>query len=309
MRRSLKEGLDNGTNPTSLQIVDTANMTLDDVWVAIGSLWEGLRSGNPRSARDAYAGMDLFYPPDTYFYTAQPEPVAASNKRFLMPILFAAEKDTFAGQTSAAPTNKDSEEVGHLLLAVAEMVGEPNEVQLRIYDSAGDGAGPNCQHILRRARNLIERGQWPNPAVNTPLQYRNSGFHSVPQQQGGTNTCGLYTIMNAWAVMLGIPIQHKDTWVPGHSAHYAFARVGLEIVNHALAGFMDSRTIQAFMNVHRYCKPQDATSAAQRVVPVNTVAMQQTRLVRKLHSQRRVDRGVSQGRSVSPDETAPGNAA
>ena len=295
-------------DPVWLQIRDAANMTLDDVWVAIGSVWEGLRSGTPKSSRDAYAGMDVFYPPDTTHYTPRPDQVAGWEKRFFMPILFAAENDAVKGKASKEPSHKilatknikgkgeavfveeeeeeegeevedeedEDDEVGHLLLAVAHIVGKPREIQLAIYDSSEIEVAMSHRHTLHRARDLIKRAQWPSPNAETALKYRNSIYYKVPQQRVETNTCGLYTILNAWALMLGIPIQHQNLWRPGESAHEQFVKAGLEVINLALAGFMDSRTIQAFMNVHGYCEQQSPANLAERAIPADAVAMEQT---------------------------------
>ncbi len=80
-------------------------------------------------------------------------------------------------------------------------------------------------------------------------------FHAHTKE----HSCGLYTILNAWALILGIPIQHQDLWTPGRNAHERFVKAGLEIVNLAMTGFISSRTIQAFMNVRGYSEEQSPT--------------------------------------------------
>lgn len=328
-RRSYRESLTHDNGRTWLQITDAAFLTIDEVWVAIGSFWEGLRSGTPRTSLDAYAGMDVFYPPNVYDYPSEAKSTAGWGKRFFMPIIFAADKDTtlhaskapshkfsatkdIKGKGKAVPVEENErgeeeerDEVGHLLLAVAQIVGEPDEIQLHIYDSSEKEAAIRHAHISQRARALIKKANWPSPNIETALKYRRDIFNKVPQQQVKTNTCGLYTILNAWALMLGIPVQHQHLWRPERGAHEQFVRVGLEIVNLALAGFMNSRTVQAFMNVHGYSQKQSPINIAERVIPVDAAAMQQTRLERKLQSQRHVDLGISDGRSISPDERAP----
>lgn len=318
-----------GPEPGSdgFRINTAANMTIDDVWVAIGSIWEGLRSNTAQSPQDAYAGLDLFYPPRTREYCQDPKPAAGTGHRFFMPILFpdkkvvveaekpnnaVSGKNTYKGKGKGrAEVEKEEEksEVGHLLLAVARIVersGDQSEIQVDIYDNSVDEADVDYKSIGKRAHDLIKRARWPSPKVGAPPPiYRKDIHQKVPQQLLNSDTCGFYTILNAWALMLGIPVFSQHSRRPVYRSHGQFIEDGLVIINMALAGFMSFRTIQAFMNVHGYSKEQSAANAEEAPLEAGAVAMQQVRLMQRLSTQRRVDQGISEEGSVTPDELSP----
>lgn len=67
---------------------------------------------------------------------------------------------------------------------------------------------------------------------------------AVTQQPLSPNSCGLSTILNAWAVMLSIPINPDFERLQGRS-NKDYLVNGLDMVNMALSGHMDSWAIQA----------------------------------------------------------------
>ena len=112
---------------------------------------------------------------------------------------------------------------------------------------------------------------------------------TVPDQQG-INTCGLYVILTAWAQMLNIPITNsltKDEKVRRRAnrnwrSYKQFHTTAIEIINLALAGYMDSETVQAFFNVYGYSDKrlheEAGRPAAEQLRRVHAVRMTATTL-------------------------------
>ncbi|CAF9922173.1 hypothetical protein IMSHALPRED_005603 [Imshaugia aleurites] len=101
-----------------------------------------------------------------------------------------------------------------------------------------------------------------------------------------SNACGFFVILNAWAVMLEIPIFRGEGRRKGCGHHNTFIKTGLKIVNLALAGFMDSRTIQAFMNSFGLSEEQDPNAAEDPARPcVDAVRMDRKRFRSALERQ------------------------
>ena len=77
---------------------------------------------------------------------------------------------------------------------------------------------------------------------------------TVRQQPYGSNTCGIHTIFNAWARLLGIRVSEINDRGRLSLADY---RRALEVINLALSGRMDYRCIMAFMQSYGLAVPQD----------------------------------------------------
>lgn len=264
--RTTEDALKDATRITSF-----SNMADYEVILGIAPIWEGLKRLGRADFDFTYAGMELFSP------GGEQQGVGAVGRwsRFIMPLYFPP--------TDAEPLEDPGEGkkkivgVGHLLFCVAELVDDrPMTVQIQILDSLTDTV--DRQRIAQEVQKIIQRSGWLGPMV-API-YRPYSLIRVPQQVG-YNTCGLHVIFNAWATMLGIPIlpSHQRRKRPDRDGDVAtddrFLKLGLEIVNLALAGFMDSATIQAFFNVFGYSVEQRSGDRARAVVPVHAVGMNQ----------------------------------
>ena len=174
---------------------------------------------------------------------------------------------------------------GHLLLCVAELVdNEPKTVQVQVFYSRF-GTVDN-RYIVQKAGRVIRSCGWLSIIQPKQVVFRPFVRTPVPEQVG-INTCGLHVILNAWAVMLGIPIRPKRRREPSkgdemYATDEEFLKLGLRIVNLALEGFMDSTTIQAFFNVFGYSVEQRFGDLARAVIPVNAVGMNLNKLDRTL---------------------------
>ena len=192
-----------------------------------------------------------------------------------MPLFFS--KTRYEEIANQGKGKKKLDNVGHLLLCVAELVNDqPMTVQTKVFNSAPGHGSP--QDIEQQAREKIHQSGWLG--VDNVVIYRPFLWIPVPRQVGN-NTCGLHVIFNAWATMLGIPI-NQDPWgrrlFQNEDNDNSFIRQGLEIVNLALGGFMNSTTIQAFFNVYGYSVEQRFGDPAISVIRVNAVGMNQDKL-------------------------------
>ena len=264
-------------------VKDPSNLADDDVILGIAPIWEGLKRLGSPSTDFTYAGVDVFSSDGL-------EPIGAVGtwSRFIMPLYFPP-----VGAEAQEHQRKGKEEftsVGHFMLCVAELVNDrPMKVQLTLYDSRPNTVPMN--QVWYEACRIINRSGWLD-LNNTAAQvvYRSISWCPSPVQVG-YNTCGLFTILNAWAVMLDIPLHpHRFRRVrtdgdPFDPVDRDFLTQGLQLVNLALEGFMDSATIQAFFNVYGYSVEQRCGDPARAVVPVNAVGMNLNKF--KLTLQRR----------------------
>ena len=287
-----------GLNHTPYKIQEYDGMDLEDVVLAVGTIWDALRN----LGTYAFVGEERLNPA----YSKVVEDgllessgvVGGKNGRFIMPLGFepnqrkqdkhfqknqaeiqkqklAKAKDEKGGKSVPGP-------LGHILLAVARRRSpETNQVDIEIRDSLP--GYENSNHIQERAQKLAAK--WLKMEEMTP----NFRYVKVIKQPRRFNTCGLFTILNAWSVMLGIPLlgelersNHRD------KNDTEFLERALEIVNLALAGCMDSRTIQALLNVYGYSAEQDVQDFPEH--SVDAVRMDPDRLKRRLRRQHHKDR-------------------
>ena len=293
INRTLSTKIPRGTQDTRKTptiIPSASNMTDDNVILGIAPIWEGLQRRRQAQVDFTYAWMDVLSPMPML------ERIGAVGRRskFIMPLFFdPAGKETNDG-------------IGHLLLCVAEVVDYekkktegPTEVQLEILDSRPGTVA--IEHIVSKAKEAIESSHWlaRKGSGRREIVYRPPIERKVPLQVG-RNTCGLHTILNAWAYMLNIPIYPHATRrrFPNDSSYNdddRFIERGLQMVNLALAGYMDSRTIQAFFNVWGYSVQQDYTNPNDEANEVRAVGMNQDKFLRTLkrrQQSRRMGRAI-----------------
>lgn len=233
----------------SLSTVESNALDDEDVGYAIASVWAGLRNSG------TYFG---FGTPNTFRVYSKPpgrdaaaSPAVGGPNPLIMLLLsgnsLTLQDDEFGG-------------IGHFVLAIAEMDGPSgNDVKIYIVNSA---PGLKFQDDPETAARCIVRySGWMGVNVyGVPLNKTpNFTARSTPQvpHQKEINNCGVHVILNAWAVMLRIPIEasperRPTTWRGHATSDSEFYRLGKEIMNLAVHGFMDSTTIQAFMMVFGY---------------------------------------------------------
>ena len=271
-------------DPYRVQVRSTTNMNFPDVWLAIGSIWAGLRKLSTPVV-NAYAQLERFNYQES---SRDLYPAAGAGRRFIIPLFFLLGTEF---------------DVGHIMLAVARLEDEADkqQIQVEFYDSL-PGIITNPR-ICQRTMEIIRDCRWPNPSDAESQLIPSYTKSSTPRQQPGSNTCGMYAILNAWAVMLGIPVS-RNRRRRGLKSHEEFAKMGTRIINFALVGCMDSRTIQAFMNVYGYSAPQRPENPADYTAhAVKAKAMWKQQLDQYLTDLVGIDQGIEFVReSASPDE-------
>lgn len=294
-----------GMASTDTRITTTKDMVDDDVVLAIACVWEGLRQ---YGIEYAYGTTDCFRfnrgseninPDMTVVF--QPHPL-------IMPLLFVPEYD---GRNS----------VGHHILAVAERSSAAsNEVKLVFMDSAPTPGSEFSAATSTAIQSLVRNSGWMgvdsegHPIPCDPIF--SEEWRSCPSQELG-NTCGFYLILNAWAYMLGIPVNPNVKRRKQHGPHTPtkFQKMGLDIINMAMAGNMDSRVIHAFMNEFGYSEDEtfDITSTVFGATP--TVRLTQENLQQLVLNRRREEMAAADpetgsvgppGPTWSPFETGTG---
>ena len=254
----------------------------DEVGFAIASIWLGLRRdigkefgfGTPntfqmhRTAANRDAGQ-----------------MAVGNMRPLIIPLFLSDKEHLPKpnkkpEKGGKKGGKGGEVggVGHFILAVAERTN--SDVTLTFMDSRPGTR--SASEITAAAEGIVTYSGWMGvtatgtPIASTPI-FTPQVIQQVPHQTGWNN-CGFHVVLNAWAYMLSIPIeasgQRRRTAACIRDSHGAeFYRLGKEIMNLALRGAMDSRTIQAFLNVYGYARAQDINSENDYPLLANAAEM------------------------------------
>ena len=269
-----------GTRKNASIIPSFSDIAKDDVILAIAPIWEGLKRLGRPDYHFTYAGMDVLS-----IKTGQPTVGAVGGwSRFIIPLFLSREGKALENEGQGRGKGQHP---GHALLVVAELVDDrPMTVQLQVYDN---GVHNDLQQSVEpEAKRIINRSGWLGANQSTAsITYRTSMVQMVPHQVG-ENTSGLHVILNAWAYMLKIPLHSRPlrrgrTETDRFDAKDTkFLRQGLELVNLALSGFMDSATIQAFFQVHGYSVEQRFGDPSRAVIPVYAVGMNREKFYRTL---------------------------
>lgn len=291
--RQQRTAAKNSKRKASYTLSTVASNALDDMDVgyAIASVWAGLR--NSRS----YYG---FGSPSTFILyrndltgTNIGDTAVGGPNRLIMPLAFSNDaalrsdlqqlsESAAQGKTVTLPSGSTIGGIGHFILAVARRQSKPTSdtVALYILDSA---PGIVSQFdAAATAQNIVRYSGWMGvdesrvPFTVTP-NFTALSTQNVPRQRG-VNNCGFHVILNAWAIMLGIRIVSSETrmettWRGRAASDAAFYRLGKEIMNLAIHGFMDSTTIQAFMTVFGYARYQPPGVAQYAATLMNSVEM------------------------------------
>ena len=129
--------------------------------------------------------------------------------------------------------------LGHLLLRVANLDryrDEDSYILIEIYDS-GPSHVPEDE-IHRKVEEILTKFGLLRDGVSEKPKLVFD--HVAAIEKFGSNSCGIFVILNAWAVMLEILIRpHKPA---EKIKDVDFIGKAVEIVRLVLAGFMDSNT-------------------------------------------------------------------
>ena len=259
----LRNRVNNRKGPT--QITSVSGMAPEDVVIAIASIWEGVNRNTAESKRTgrgvvyAYAGCDILAPSGTGEYQVTGIGVVGRRKEFIIPILNQSAQHFFlAIVTLADPDVTKKQKSGRCPVSLCIMDSRPNTI--------------SRHEMWAQCMTLIHSSGWLGGRKIRPhCDLAEVNFEPVPHQEG-IDACGFYVILNAWAHLLGI-ITHDKLHRRGSTTASAFLSQGLRLVNLVLAGFMDSRTIQAYMNTHGYSTHQNPLNPAWAVTDVYAVGL------------------------------------
>ncbi|KAL8760989.1 MAG: hypothetical protein Q9184_002859, partial [Pyrenodesmia sp. 2 TL-2023] len=245
---------------------------------------------------------DMISPPNSAKPNPANEPIVTPP-----PPPSAPEKKNGSGKDGEKKKEKDK---GHTVLAVAKRRGD-GAIDTIIMDSCLGYILPN--RIRRSLRKTVCQNGWERMDLETgfalPLDEEPSFTEKwlvVPHQEG-IDTCGIYTILNAWVYMLGLtPIGStararygEPTLWPGLD----FPEAARRIINLALRGHMDLLTVQAFLNTYGYCELQDPEGQDVRLPAARTIFMTSNELNEVIEPQRDIELTQEKDRAAVIGET------
>ncbi|KAL8993220.1 MAG: hypothetical protein Q9188_007383 [Gyalolechia gomerana] len=195
-------------------------------------------------------------------------------------------------KTQAGEVGRD----GHILFALAQTRDE-NMVNVKLFDSCPGYIAKN--RIMKAVSRTVQKIGWLGMdqegwaiELEDELTVVEENELSVPMQEG-IQTCGIYTILNAWMVMLGLPAlnqrrrEYYGSRTSGQQEANDFLNQALEMINCALAGHMDLETIQAFFNWFGYCQLQDPEDAEVRLARGYLTARMNARILNDILDEER----------------------
>lgn len=242
---------------------------------AIGSLWAPLRP-----TRKFGFGDSALFERNVRGALNKVQACGQRYEQFLMPMVFPSH----AQEQNA---HQAANIAGHLIFTLAEKtLDNYDDVVIHAYNSLPawfHGTGKNAdEEIETEAQAILHASNWlarrddSEELKNRPYNLTIKSV-TVPIQGTLEHACGLHTILTAWAILLGIPL-HEQHRRRGSLPERPFLTLGTEIVNLAVAGCMDSHTIQAFLNVSGMISEQDVNDKSVRRGPVNTFLMDDPKL-------------------------------
>ncbi|SMY26104.1 unnamed protein product [Zymoseptoria tritici ST99CH_1A5] len=206
-----------------------------------------------------------------------------------------------AGNTALIPfteerynkKNPKIEEHHTTLFVVQPTVGAQGNFTLHHYDSADMYDEHQLAVLVGRARsNLIAFG-WDRHRTNIP---DGDAPRAQAMRQRNDWECGIHTVVNAWAIALGLTITRTGEQ-PLENAR--FLRRGIELINLAIQGHLDSRTIEAFLRCFELVEAGARVALARQfaaTVPLPDVNVLECRIQRI-----RLEAELATLRQINPD--------
>lgn len=215
----------------------------DQVMMSIGVVWDALRQNDILFALSPLEDLQLCRKKGD---TGGECRVALGPNPFIIPLTFSSAESQNVGQLS------------HQLLAVAQ-VTDSGPIKIKLMDSSPGRIAK--EHIHAAIAGLIMYSGWLRKNGTRPSRvWPAIEFDEclVPEQEL-VNACGLNVVLNAWAQMLNIPINHRRHRVKSckdgseeKAESEDFLRKTIEIIDLAISGHMDTETILAFMIWYGY---------------------------------------------------------
>ena len=238
----------------------TINLYLVDVILAIASVWAAFPDRTQQYAFTDELALAPVIDSDGTKLSRSAHGIVGKGKPLLIPIYL--DPPESAGRSPIPGKSGPVGGIGHLVLVLAQppKSGE-KEASFMRYDSR-DRITDRIL-IFNGVQKFLKDYEWcAGMADPTPQQFTGA---RCPAQTG--NTCGLHSILAAWALMLNIELVH-DT----KERRPNFYEKTRDLVNLALAGAVDLGTIQAYFEAFRLGRPTGAVlpvDATTKTKPMN----------------------------------------
>ncbi|KAL8646761.1 MAG: hypothetical protein Q9226_006723, partial [Calogaya cf. arnoldii] len=207
---------------------------------------------------------------------------------------------------------------GHIASAIARRIEEKSDgdrLGAIIFDS--HPTPKNHKRIPKIIQNTARRIGWlgmdkDGNQVEDRLNPPNLAEEDIQQirvpSQVSEDSCGIHSILHAWGHMIGLPPVNSyerlhgksfNTWQLKMAEEIEFIDNALRMINLALAGLIDLRTIQAFFNYYGFCALQDPENREEaKSVNVRATMMSETILFELCQNQREVEQVYGATRPV-----------
>ena len=221
--------------PKPLSLSLDATLTDEQVTVAIGSIWAAvLEKGRIFSFSDVAGFKDRL----NHLFDEISRCAAPSNV-FIIPL-------------HLPPTSRGSESGDHHVLAVAHWYpNRQSNVQVEIYDS---GSGKNYKRpSMESLRDVLQSSGWLGDVL-VRLNQDHIVSRSVARSATFPAADGIHTVLNAWAVMLGLSLEQNNVTIDTDRQVYMEA---LNLIGLATSGSIDFLTVEAFLYRHGFTQVPD----------------------------------------------------
>ena len=240
----------------------------ESVMYAIEAVWGALYLGSDTKFMLSDELMNQFLRGPFDRADANVRPAGKLAAKMIMPLCGTHTNKRFDIPDIDGSNNRARMDLHHVCVVASRIRPErrpkKNEltaVEMEIFDSSPS----KLYHpaVFRHALNIAQNSGWlATDDGGLPVQHRidvrRRDSPTVPRQ-GANARCGLYAILNAWAVLLGIPIIGAELRrTPGSRNRCGTAtdleRDALEIANAAVAGLVRLPLIQAFFFRYGYAE-------------------------------------------------------
>ncbi|KAI4255129.1 MAG: hypothetical protein L6R42_006894, partial [Xanthoria sp. 1 TBL-2021] len=213
--------------------------------------------------------------------------------------------------------NEDKGQDGHIVFAVAQLIEKDpagDRIRMIVMDSYPEAERDARIHDI--VRKTVQRIGWLGMDKDgkqvenrqAPPQVIDTQRLRVPHQVS-TNSCGVHAILHAWGYMLGLPALDSNVRLHGKELttkkqeddeEDRFINDVLRMINLALAGQMDLRTIQAFFNYYGFCRLQDPGNSSEAQWDRFMATMMNGSVLLEILDERRA---IEQTDAVTPTES------
>ncbi|KAL8871525.1 MAG: hypothetical protein Q9174_002661 [Haloplaca sp. 1 TL-2023] len=280
------------------------NLEAEQVYLGIAAVWKALRdSGTIYAFNGDIENQQIRYnrEDDEGFFASSFGSTVDGPCSFVLPLVYDFEQISQPSSPTSGrfsenqSTPKKSWGNGHTLFAFVER-NTDDTISVKLLDSCRDASVEllTMPRIEASIERVVRRSGWlsqdwkGNPAALDFEPRFEFQIINVPNQES-PSSCGVHTILNAWATMLGLPRHNLEErfFQPPFAARRVesmrrteeeatFMEFALDMVNLAMAGETDLRTIEAFLSWTGFCQVQDPIGQGarmERTVLMNAVKL------------------------------------